>query len=148
MRPLALAALLLLTACSFRERIGEFDYDCQRGGGLFDGNFCEARLDQHFFLQVVEGGDGPYLQYRANPGAYENAGAIDPAFGEDMPIIARAGIDARYLVVETDAGRWYLHRIGAHAPGMTWPLMEGPFTREEFDARFAALQLPPMRQTR
>lgn len=51
-------------------KMGDFTYDCQRGGGMFDGKFCESDIGHPYYLMTGEfQNNKPYVAYKTEKGS-------------------------------------------------------------------------------
>ncbi len=77
-------------------KIGEFTYNCKRGGGALDGYFCETEIGHPYYLMSSEfQNERPYLAFKSEHGS---AGILNL---EDGIYIIEVGFDDSQIVART-----------------------------------------------
>lgn len=143
-----------------KETHGDITYACRHGGGLFDGWFCRAQVNERIHLFVPEFHGGPFLDYFPYGG---NARSVEmpekilvTAQSADGPVqimapprtwVTEAAETDRYLIAHISDDTW---RLVERPPADAQPvrdmntLREGPFTRAELEVRMAGAPFPPL----
>lgn len=135
-RALALASLVLLGACGWRETAGDFTYQCSSSVHPLDAPHCEHRLTDDYLLRYGEGsGDHVVLAYEIRP---HGSAALFDETSDD--IVARLGLDEEIIAAQLRSGRIFV------APARPVPPFDiiGPLSEDEFTARYP--NAPPWRE--
>lgn len=117
---------------------------------MLDGWSCDASLTRGFLLWISEDGEGPTIHYmpsrdRQRPHLNHLGGHAREIPTAGDATITAVGFDNRVLLAEASDGAWYLVDL---LEERHWPRAQGPFTRQEIEARFSAFELPAMRASR
>jgi len=135
--------MLMTAACAESRTEGDFEYECERGWGLFDGWVCQAPLIEDLILFVDENGDGPTIHVDLGEGS---SAQLIPVSGD--AVVVAVGFNDRLLVAKTESGDWFYLIFGERAAGQNWPNVRGPYAKSALDAELIDDEIPAMRRTR